>query len=293
MVSRYENGVTPPSLQYIKTLLEHLDPVDTSLAARLRKVSLGRGSEPFDEGRARSAELLRFLGTATTAEPGIALVYPTFEFSDAASEALQKVQGHLYDKPHLFDLGRGTGVLEPVAANDIRALCTVAKLLSREGVSSYMISDTDAERDGANFPAVSFGLASNEMVFVLLDVCAQQSRPWPFRPVVIDGKPAVEVNGHANLSYEGNDRGIVARFTPDPSRPDRRWLFCAGVGPAGTEAAALFLDRDWQGLSTTVGDDDFVTVVRCKAENPAILTQLGEPVMIPRPAAVSARIEQE
>lgn len=270
-VSRYENGQGLPRQQYVDALLAwvHESGRDTpDLVGRLRRIQV-HGARPFDEAGDRTARLRRFLGLASDDEP-VQLAYPEFPFSQAARQALGTLDEPLYDKPALYEHGRGTGLLESVAANDIRSLCSVAQLLGEHGIATRIVTDRAAYLNGRVRPTVAFGMASNNLVFDYRDLCRLNGAQPLFQPIIDEARHPVVQYPRGCLDYDGNNRGLIARVTPSVTPSKRNWIFCAGVGPAGTEAAAFCLVEHWEWIDDCVGSSQFVLPVRCSSSNPAL-----------------------
>jgi transcriptional regulator with XRE-family HTH domain len=281
-VSRYENGQNLPTQQYVNALIAWVHETgrdDPDLVRRLRRIQV-YGARPFDEAGDRIARLRRFLGLKSDDEP-VQLAYPEFPFSRAARQALSTLDGAmLYDKPALYEHRRGAGILESVAANDIRSLCSVAQLLGEHGIATRIVTDRAAYLNGRVRPTVAFGMASNNLVFDYRDLCRlDQAKPL-FQPIVDEtGRPVVEYAA-GRLDYDGNNQGLIARVTPSVRLSKRNWIFCAGVGPAGTEAAAFCLVEHWEWIDDLVGSSQFVLPVHCSSSNPALCSIRPEELFV-------------
>jgi len=223
-------------------------------------------SSPTAEGHEGS--FTTFIGTESRRKP-VRLVFPIFEFRPDVKEVLLTLQP-VWDKPNQHRTGRYTAdAIEPVAANDLRALCSVAKVLGREEVSFQPMTDRDAWSDGGEFPIISFGMTTNDITQMYVDLTAASGRRPLFEPRrLADGSATVRLPTGTDLEYDNDRYGLVARATPHVGHDGRKWLFCAGLGRTGTEAAANYLCGNWRRLDAVVGEKDFVAVVKCTSGNP-------------------------
>jgi len=110
-------------------------------------------------------------------------------------------------------------------------------------------------------------MTSSDVTMMYFDLCGASRRPPLFLSVDLpEGGAVVRLVNGRELPYEGeagkgDAYGVIARVTPSGRDAGRKWLFCAGLGRSGTEAAANYLSDNWRDLATVVGDRDFVTVV--------------------------------
>jgi hypothetical protein len=234
---------------------------------------------------ANSSGLRTLVGGSDGDEP-VQLIVPEFRLNPIHRRHFDEIAERednpppLYDKPGQREGGTAQEPILLIAANDLKAASSVADWLGAGGLRFRIATDLEAIELGYAFAGVAFGLTSNELTHAYVQRCSQSGRPSLFREVSADdGREAVQLIDGRMLKYEHDNCGLIARATPWPQRADLKWLFCAGVGPTGTIAAADFLCNNWQMLSDAVGAQDFVAVVRFESKNPAHATVDDEDII--------------
>lgn len=231
---------------------------------------------------------LRFLLWDTGLGESIRLVFPRFIFDPQLGNRLRResaklspeAQGELdnlldsakfsrlFGTPGQREGGQGVDDIRPFAMNDLRALCTIAQSLGKEGARFQPVPDNDLRQNEGHFSLVIFGLTTNRFTKIFLESSRLKGNTPLFAEDESGGMPAVRLANGEILTYEDDNYGLIARVTPPNQDTKRKWLICAGLGPTGTEAAANYLCNNGKELARTVGTQDFVKVVRCTSGLP-------------------------
>jgi hypothetical protein len=193
------------------------------------------------------------------------LIYPDFELNPKVLRPKQEIANQsTYIKriPH-FKADRVIDLPRAVAANDLQGAVIMASMFGEH-------SDTDAELmpdsiAGGSTPHsfVSFGLSSNEMTLLYL----RTSDPLFQIKTDTAGKLSLSIlKDGQEVSFSRDDNvqhAIVVKYRPEPDdEPDKVWFICAGLGAAGTPAAASQLAKHWRDYQRRFDDDDFVVVLK-------------------------------
>ena len=207
----------------------------------------------------------RFFGTSL--ENGqMKLVYPDFVLNPKVLRPKQEIvnQSTYIKRIQHFKAERVIDLPSAVAANDLQGAVIIASMFGEH-------SDTDAELTpdsiaGSSIPHsfVSFGLSSNEMTLLylrkdlapLFDLKTDSAGNLSLS-IVKDGKE------HPFFRDDNTQHAIVLKYRPYPDHePDKIWFICAGLGAAGTPAAAWHLAKYWRDYQKRFDDNDFVVVLK-------------------------------
>jgi hypothetical protein len=184
---------------------------------------------------------------------GISLVYAEFKMTPPALAALQSAGIAL---PHMAidDQSEPTFVFrvdQPVASHDLRGLTHLAGCLTERGARSRIERAADVVRE-LNRSFIAFGLAGSQKARQVLD------------QLVTDGISYVDRKGQIHLVWTANDEplaapsddeiGYIIRVRPRQF-PARTWILCAGTGPDGTAAAAMFLSQHFRSINGLTATD--------------------------------------
>ncbi|WP_141701179.1 hypothetical protein [Methyloceanibacter methanicus] len=209
----------------------------------------------------------RFFGPDATGE-SFCFVYPNFVLNETVTntiiEAGIDMQGVYTKRVSAFDRVYRIDIPECVAINDIEALTEFVSLFGEMGsITPKLISDEEALKGGYSF--ISFGLSSNELTHMYLDYM-----PHPFFEIHDEDEGArfgeyLRVNApdgkaYDFASYDRREIGIFLRCSPNPELSERRWFFCAGLGPNATVGAARYVVRNWRRLQKDAGSEDFIAI---------------------------------
>ncbi len=263
------------------------DPEAVSKAVRLLWAGLDEEVSSLPGPLSDRAPLRYLLGDRDRGEP-ISLVFPRFivepelvaETSPEIADALHRLLeddyfSKVFGKPGQREGGQGVDDVRPFAMNDLRALCTVARRVGREGGRSEPVPDEDVRPDDNQVPLVLFGLTTNSVAKDYMESSKLTGGKPLFEEITLNnGQPAVRLVNGTVYTYEGDNYGLIARVTPQNQDTTSKWLICAGLGPTGTEAAANYLNLKARSLAKSVGTQDFVKVVRCTKGRPSSFDSL-------------------
>lgn len=209
----------------------------------------------------------------------ISLVFPIFistknDGSDSMDGSSGQSSPTRFAKPGQRAGGEHVDDIRPSAMNDLRALCTVAAALSKEGAHCKPVPDDDALRSRDGSPMVCFGLTTNLVTrsYYQTPDNGRSDSSVLFVAKREAGKEVVKVGVDARSKdyiYDDDefDYGIIARVTQNGDIAGK-WLICAGLGPTGTEAAANYLCLNATSIAREFGLRDFVRIVKCTKGNP-------------------------
>jgi transcriptional regulator with XRE-family HTH domain len=264
-ISRWEQGKRPPSRRYVLAIEERLrkrgEPRAGETADKLRRA--------WDAGAGSTEAFHRFIG-AEAVDHGFALVYPEFRFSGQALRALEEVHPQfIFEKAHpVSEREHRIDVKRIVAANDLEGLAAVASLLQSHEVGFKICVDGDPAHLSSDKSFISFGLSSNSLTQLYLDLESGTGEPLFELSANDDGSAERIVVRGQPTPYESTSStcyGIIVRVSPRPREaPDRRWFLCAGLGAPGTPGAAQYLASYWRTIHEQVGSADFIVVVSVK-----------------------------
>ena len=91
--------------------------------------------------------------------------------------------------------------------------------------------------------------------FAIKDEAAAGSQYGEYVEVMIKDEAA-----RTFRSSHSHEIGIIVAHSPHPIG-DARWFFCAGIGPAATLGAGIYLSENWHDLLKTTGGKDFICVL--------------------------------
>jgi hypothetical protein len=196
----------------------------------------------------------------------IKLVYPDFILNPDILRPPSEIQNlSTYKKRNpAFEMNRFIDVPHAVAANDLQGAVIVASMLGEYSIrSAELIPDSTAVYS-VNESFISFGFSSNDMTKLYLEM-----DPEPLFNICDDenGKLCLNLLGSDETKlYSRDDKSqhaIILKFRPQPRRePNRIWIICAGLGAAGTPAAAWCLAKSWKDYERRFGQNDFIVILR-------------------------------
>jgi hypothetical protein len=217
----------------------------------------------------------KFFGELSSSETAT-LVYPDFVLSDECRNLLKTMPSDkIYRKrADQYPGTRFIDVPKIVASNDLQAIVIVATRMGRYTRNSpILITDGEAVANPAR-SLISFGLTSNAVTDLY-----QNTDPNPlFRIDDAGGEPKLLVtdNGKVDtyMRNEQHQHAIVLRYRPNPKDyPRNFWFICAGLGAAGTPAAAWNLAHKWKEYHRRFGDKDFLIVLKTSNDVHSYVTQ--------------------
>jgi hypothetical protein len=193
------------------------------------------------------------------------LVYPDFVLSDQARLLLQSMSHAetFRKKADNYPGTRFVDVPKIVASNDLQAVVVMATKLGKYlRDSPILITDGQAITDSSR-SLLSFGLTSNAVT----ELYQRHDQSPLFRIEDPEGEPKLIVESGGKVKRFGRENnyqyGIIMRYRPNPSEyPNRFWIICAGLGAAGTPAAAWRLSHNWRPYHRRFGQKDFLIVIK-------------------------------
>jgi hypothetical protein len=218
-------------------------------------------------GRSRRKRRFKiFFGDLSESDKAI-FVYPDFHFSAEAKTALEDLpEGTAIYQKHSthFSGNRFIDVPETVASNDLLAIVLLTTRLGPLfGVRPRLSTDGEAISNSAR-SMISFGMTSNSVTDLYLS-----TDPTPMFDIEdAGGNPRIVLNKEdgSSASYgteATHQHGLILRYRPYPKHePQTCWFICAGLGAAGTPAAAWELAYNWKDYYKRFGNRDFAVVFR-------------------------------
>jgi hypothetical protein len=209
-----------------------------------------------------------FFGDLTESSQAV-FVYPDFELTVPAAEALANLTGPTYRKRSTHYPGnRFIDMPRVVASNDLLAIVLMATRLGKLlGDSPRILDDGQACVDPTK-SIMSFGLTSNAITDLYLKTDLEPL--FRIEDNVVDPKIVLVRNGE-EVKYRRRDDveqyGIILRYRPDPMHyPMTYWFICGGLTAAGTPAAAWNLSHNWRQYHERFADEDFVVILKTSSD---------------------------
>lgn len=231
-----------------------------------------------------------FFGDLAEADKTI-FVYPDFTFTEAATAALkalpEKTKIYRRDSSRHFPADRVIDVPYTVASNDLQAIVfLLTNLGPLFGARPRLLTDGPA-LDDQERSMISIGLTSNTVTDLYLDsdldplfALDTTGRTPSIKLLKKDSNEEGKTYPKKDDSYE---HGLILRYRPFPNaHPRMYWFICAGLGAAGTPAAAWALAHNWKSYRKRFGVRDFALVFKT-TENVASYTNFEEVDFYVRP----------
>jgi hypothetical protein len=212
-------------------------------------------------------EFRQFFGEMSDSHQHSTFVYPDFELSEKAHSALGSAkiaETEFYTKRAQHFTGtRFIQIPQIVASNDLLSIVIMATRLGHFlGDTPHIHADGWAVENHTS-SIISLGLTSNAFTELYT-----KADPNPaFRIEDPAGDPTLIVlHDNTETRYGRNEteqHAIILRYYPErDTHSSRCWFICAGLGAAGTPAAAWALGHNWLRYHKRFRDKDFLVVLK-------------------------------